>query len=276
MVIKSKNRRKAGGAKMSSGLTSERSKRSKGQSTLLVVIGIISLGVFGISTWQIMKIFNQSSVEKAERLEIFSTLEMDNESQFYVIPYDELLEKNPDFVSWIDIPNTSICYPVVYSPISNDVYIRTSFNKTYAVSGSIFVDYRCNRYFSDRMTIIYGHRMNDNTMFAQLKSYLVQSFYEDHKEIHIYTPKGIEIYRVFSAYTADVTEDAIDSCYTLEFDSDKDFISWGNEIKGKSAIRTTDTVASDSKVILLSTCVWNQSDKRNVVLAVYSHTEPNP
>jgi len=239
---------------------------------LLIAIGVIALFVFSFSLYQILQILQQSNSEKLERQEIFGTLEMDEQSQYFVVPYAELQQTNPDFVSWLDIPNTAICYPVVYSSINNEVYLRTSFNNTYAVSGSIFVDYRCKNYFTDRMTIIYGHRMNDNTMFAQLKGYLDQSFYENHKEIHIYTEKGIGIYYVFSAYTADV----YDPCFTLEFESDAAFTAWGRTMKNNSVIKTSNSVNADSTVILLSTCVWNQPENRNVVLAVYDRTEPNP
>jgi len=272
MVLKSKGIRNKNKILKPAGSSKPAEGQKRGRGALLIIISLVSLFVFAFSTYQIVIILRQSSIERAERQELLSTLEFDEESQYYVIPYADLTAKNADFISWIDIPNTSICYPVVYSPVSNDVYIRTSFAKTYAVSGSIFVDFRCRKDFSDRVTIIYGHRMNDNTMFAPLKNYLSQSFYEDHVEIHIYTENGIAIYNVFSSYTADIT----DSCYTLDFESDSAFAEWARQIKANSAIQCRDSAGAGSRVILLSTCVWNQPEKRNIVVAVYSRTVENP
>jgi len=242
-------------------------------SVLTICFIVIALGVFGFSLFQISAIFADYHKSGAEYKDITADLvKVDVKTGFKEINYSRLEDTNSDFVAWIDIPGTDISYPIVQSLNNNDDYLRTTFQKQYATAGSIFIDYRCPNAFTDRLTIIYGHRMNDNTMFAQLKKFLQQSFWEDHREIHIYTEDGIQIYNVFSSYTATVE----DECYAFNFESDQAFLDWGKSVAGKSNYVTGISLNRDSRVILLSTCVYQQENNRNVVLAVYDHTEKNP
>ena len=86
-----------------------------------------------------------------------------------------LQQQNPDTVGWIELPGTDISYPIMQGA-SNETYLRHTFNKEYLISGSIFMDFRNNKDYSDFNTIIFGHNMRDGTMFSQLGSYLNDDF----------------------------------------------------------------------------------------------------
>ena len=251
----------------------KQSPTRKRVNVLTVVFIVIALGVFGVSLFNLINIYMDYRVAQGEYKNIDTSFtSTDGDSGLLKIAYDQLTETNQDFVAWIHIPDTPVSYPIVYSSANNDVYLRTTFLGQYATAGSIFIDYRCKDYFSSRVTIIYGHRMNDNTMFSPLKNYLTRDFWEDHREIHIYMKTGIEVYQVFSSYTAVLD----DECYAFYFESDKAFMDWSKSVSGKSNYNTGISMKSDSRVIVLSTCVYAQEDNRNVVLAVYDHTLPNP
>jgi len=262
----------SGGERESTG-SSKRSPSRKRADILTIILIVVALIVFSVSLFNLVVILLDYRVAGNEYKTIDTGFtSVDENSGMRRVNYRELTQTNGDFVAWIDIPGTNISYPVVYSPISNDVYLRTTFLGQSATAGSIFIDSRCTDYFSSRVTIIYGHRMNDNTMFAQLKNFLTKDFWEEHREIHIYMESGIEIYKVFSSYTATTEDD----CYTFHFESDQAFIDWGKIVSGRSNYNTGISLKPDSRVIILSTCVYGQEDNRNVVLAVYDHTLPNP
>ena len=58
--------------------------------------------------------------------------------------YARLYEENPDFAGWIQIPDTTIDYPVMYVEGDNDAYLHSSFNKEYDAAGVPFIDGYCS------------------------------------------------------------------------------------------------------------------------------------
>ena len=75
-----------------------------------------------------------------------------------------------DVIGWIAIPGTEISYPLVQGTDS-DYYLTHTWNQNSSAVGAIFMDCRCSADFSGFNTIVYGHRMNNGSMFAALKHY---------------------------------------------------------------------------------------------------------
>ena len=84
---------------------------------------------------------------------------------------------NPDIVAWLRIPGV-LEYPVVRGE-DNSYYLNHTVQKTYNIAGSIFLDYRNERDFSDSKNIIYGHNMKDGSMFGALRPIWIRSFLEN-------------------------------------------------------------------------------------------------
>lgn len=178
------------------------------------------------------------------------------------VDYQVLKDLNSDYVGWLEIPGTAINYPMVYYT-DNDFYLRRTFLGNYSIAGSIFLDARTGSDFSADHIIIYGHRMNDGTMFATLKDFFDPAFYAENKEIRIYTESEILIYEIFAVREVSVD----DSCYTFSFSSDKTYQNWLSEMKSKSVVETALQPSNDRSTITLSTCVLNKSTSRNIVQA---------
>ena len=60
----------------------------------------------------------------------------------------------------------------------NDWYLSHDYLGREAVSGSVFLDYRNS--FSDKVAIIYGHRMNSDLMFSDVAKYRDGDFFAAH------------------------------------------------------------------------------------------------
>ena len=91
---------------------------------------------------------------------------------------------NNDAVGWIEIPDTSVSYPLVHTT-DNTYYLTHTFDNKTNRSGSIFVEASNAADFSDLHTIIYGHNMKNGSMFAGLKNYSDQSYAEAHPYIYV-------------------------------------------------------------------------------------------
>lgn len=189
--------------------------------------------------------------------------------------YRRLKEQNPDLVGWIRIPGTPVDYPVMWT----EKYLRTDFNGNYSLSGLPFVSADCNvspmpdeKAYSN--TLIYGHHMQDGSMFAVLTEYEKKDFYEKHKTIEfdrIYEDGSYEEYEyeVFSAFKTEIGKGFEYYRYADVEDADR-FSEYLENVERYSLLTYKRTVDNVSDLMTLSTCSYHVSgDKgRFVVVAV--------
>ena len=105
-----------------------------------------------------------------------------------MVDFAALQAINPDIVAWLRIPGV-LEYPVVRGE-DNSYYLNHTVQKTYNIAGSIFLDYRNERDFSDSKNIIYGHNMKDGSMFQGLHKYENEQYLETHNKVYLYLPEG--------------------------------------------------------------------------------------
>ena len=166
-----------------------------------------------------------------------------------VVDFEGLLEINSDCVGWIMIEDTAVNYPIVQSE-DNSYYLNRLFDGTWNIVGSIFLDYRVSADFSYRNSPIYGHRMNDGSMFADLLHYREQEYYDLHPTGYLLTPgKNYQI-----EFFAGVLEPMDGSAWDYEFDSDEEFEGWIQSAKEKSCFESDVNPEVTDKIVTLSTC----------------------
>ena len=204
------------------------------------------------------------SPESTNSAELVETepMEVPDISAWPQVDFDELAKINPDIVGWIYIEGTDINYPVVQGT-DNDYYLKHLFDGTYNSSGCIFLDYRCSADFSDRHSIIYGHHMNNKTMFGGLMSFKDQTFYDEHSVALLVTPTVYYKIQFFSGYVSDNWGNAWD----LVLD-DSSYAAWLHEIQAKSCFETEYAPAPEDRIITLSTCTY-EFDSAKFVLHGY-------
>lgn len=175
-----------------------------------------------------------------------------------VIDFPPLQNVNADVIGWIKIADTQIDYPIVQGT-DNDFYLFRSWDGTENINGAIFADsYNAND-FTDMNTFIYGHHMNNGSMFANLQYYKDQDFFEQHPEIIICTPKGDYTAKIFAAYTTTATS----TSYSFVYNN-----TYLNEVRSKSFVTADIDVSAEDRIITLSTCDYDFEDARMVVHAV--------
>ncbi len=116
--------------------------------------------------------------------------------------YGALYEQNSDFAGWLTIPDTVIDYPVMQSKDDPEFYLHRNFDKNYDYSGLLFIDAGALLDPQSTNVTIYGHNMNNRTMFQPLTKYLDFSFYEEHKYIQFDTLSGPGTYEIVAVITA--------------------------------------------------------------------------
>ncbi len=175
---------------------------------------------------------------------------------------------NNDMVGWIEIPGTTIDYPVVQSPYQSNFYLRRNFYKEKATCGTIYVREKCDVSVPSDNVTIYGHKMRNGTMFADLHKYKEKCFWEDNSLVYfdtLYEYHTYEIFAVFSS-TADLSKGF--SYHT--FDDAKDAAEFDEFVKTCKDLSLYDTGITPQygeKLITLSTCDKSIDDGRFVVVA---------
>ncbi|MEG1988702.1 MAG: class B sortase, partial [Oscillibacter sp.] len=189
----------------------------------------------------------------------------------YVDPYAKALrgmdftalrEANPDVLGWILIPNTPVSYPLVQGA-DNQYYLKRNWKTWTSVVGSIFMECKNSSDFSDFNTIIYGHRMNNGSMFAFLKHYKQQSTYDAHPAIYITDDAGSRKYEIFAAYEVSTKS----STYLLGFADNTAKQNFLDDCVGRSVIKTQVVPTVNDQILTLSTCTGNGHATRWVVQA---------
>jgi sortase B len=184
--------------------------------------------------------------------------------------YARLYEENPDFAGWIQIPDTTIDYPVMYVEGDNDAYLHSNFNKEYDAAGVPFIDGYCSLEPVSDNLIIYGHHMNDNSMFQPLMNYKDADYFEAHKTINFdmlrekgtYTVVAVILSRALSEY-----EEGFRYYGHTSFANEEDFNDYMNNIRQLSLYDTGENAVYGDRLITLSTCEYSQEDGRLAVIA---------
>ena len=106
------------------------------------------------------------------------------------LSFDQLRAMNNDVIAWLTIYDTTIDYPVLRSPNTNNDYLSKNAKGEWEGSGSLFIDHNNSADFSDFNTIIFGHHMAGPAMFGQLDEFLDKSFFEKHEYANLYFSDG--------------------------------------------------------------------------------------
>ncbi len=178
------------------------------------------------------------------------------------IDFEKLKSTNEDIIAWITIDNTYINYPILQSSTEDEYYLRKDIYKKYSVSGSIFVDSQTNSEFNDDNTIIYGHNMKNERMFANLHKINNGNLGTD-INVKIYTEDNLITYKVFASYSIEPTEELIRKNFLNQSDKEN-YIN--NAIK-KSNIKfdvSAENINYENKIVTLITC--DNNNKRRVVV----------
>lgn len=185
--------------------------------------------------------------------------------------FSALRQQNPDVLGWILIPGTRVSYPVVQGT-DNSYYLDHTWRGGKNSVGAIFMDYRNSGDLSDFNTIIYGHRMNNRSMFGTLSQYKSRSYWQAHPYVYLTDDSGTHRYEIFAAGEVSVDSDV----YRLGLRSSSGRQSFLDSCLSLSALNTGVTPHVYDKVLTLSTCTGNGHATRWVVQAVCPGQAPEP
>ncbi len=192
------------------------------------------------------------------------------------INWDELLKINDEIVGWIQLSNTKIDYPVLWhkgDDRNSQFYLTHNYKGDYDSFGSIFLDYRCTKGTESKNTVIHGHHMNDGSMFGNLLNYGGTTgnldFYKKSPTIRFDTPDGDGTYKIISVFKTNTlsSHGEFFNYMVGNFQNEKDFMNYVYNVRVRSLFNCPVDVNEDDELITLSTCSYEFTNFRTVVVA---------
>lgn len=239
----------------------------KAANALVNLLVILYLGLTGIyaayALWDNNRVYQAARDVQADMVQIKPVVEEDGGASF-----EELLAINPDVCAWVTVDNTNIDYPVLQGS-TNLTYINRDVYGSFALAGSIFLDARNERDFSDDYSLLYGHHMENSGMFGDLDRFKNRSFFEENKTGSLILPDRSYYFEIFACLLVNAGENTI-------FDPEQ----WQTDIDGLLSFAENNSLylreetieemkqVERTKVLALSTCSTEFTDARTIVLAV--------
>lgn len=234
-------------------------------AALISLICVLAPSLFSSAPKDIVETPSQIGTQTSSQVEL-----VDNP-----INFAEQQAINPDIYAWIQIPGTTVDYPVLQSSDDKpeDFYLNHDINEKYKFAGCIYSQRLNSKDFSDPNTILYGHNMNNGSMFASLHKFRNAQFFNENRYIYIYTPGHILTYTIYAAYRYDNRH----ILYAFDLNNKEIFAEYIEMTKSPKStivnVRNDVEVTADSKIITLSTCITNDN-YRYLVQGVLTSDQP--
>lgn len=197
------------------------------------------------------------------------TLSGTNKISTILPQYQALYEENSDFAGWIQIEDTELNYPVMYTPDDPEFYLHRAFDHSDSISGTPFIGQGCSLYPKSKNLIVYGHNMKNKTMFATLLAYQEEQFWRDHPDIQFDTLFQTGEYEVMSVFFIDVTPNNGHFAFYdfIDLDTVEQYQEFVERCKELSLYETGVSATASDHFITLVTCSYHDINGRFVVVA---------
>ena len=165
----------------------------------------------------------------------------------------KLQSQNSEFIAWLQIPGTSVNYPVVQTS-DTAFYLTHNFKRQKAKAGTLFslpsTDYRT----PGKNIVIYGHHLSHrpNAMFSPLLNYKQAGYGRKHPEILLDSIFRSNTYRVFAVVNWDIDGDWMPM--QTSFSSTEEFTAFVQEAQRRSLYDTGVSVPKAAEILTLITC----------------------
>lgn len=234
------------------------------------IIIILLIGIMLISSYFLYKNYKEDKEQEDIFEELITIVEdeisEDNEKQ-QEINISELYSVNNDIVGWIKIDNTNINYPIMQTKESPNYYLRRNFYKQYSYYGTPYLSENCDIKTSDNL-IVYGHHINNSKMFGELEKYKIKEFYEEHKNIKLYTLEGKQEYKIIAVFkTVAYNKTGFKYYNYINFNDEREFNTFYKKCKELSFYNIENISVYGDKLLTLSTCEYSRQNGRLVVVA---------
>ena len=186
------------------------------------------------------------------------------------LQYARLYATNNEFAGYLEATGIGLSLPVVQTD-NDETYLNKNFYGASTKYGCPFVSYVNNIETLDMNTVIYGHHMNDKSIFGALDYYKTIDGFKSAPVITFNTLYENYKWKVIAAFVtnADPKDDNgyVFRYYFNTLSTQDRFSAYLNELAQRSLYDTGVDVLPTDKLLTLSTCSHEFENARFVVVA---------
>jgi len=177
------------------------------------------------------------------------------------LSFEELISLNSEVFGWLSVYGTKIDYPLVQAD-NNEKYINTNAKGEYSLSGSIFLDYRNKKDFTDFNSILYGHHMDQSAMFGDIGKFMEYDYFSSRRYGNLYVNGrnyGVEFFAFLevNAYNSEI--------YAPRIEDDEAKQAYLNRLLALSTNKRDIGIGIRDRIVLLSTCTSDITNGRQLL-----------
>ena len=166
------------------------------------------------------------------------------------INVEKLKRENKDCIGYLEVPGTSISYPIMQTRDNPNYYLNHDFDKNYSFYGTTYLSAYCDLKKSDNL-IIYGHNINGGKMFGALEQYKDKDFFDRHRKIYFTADRRRE-YEVFAVMSVNVKK--FKYWKFIMARDEKDYNEFVEKVLEHSLWSTEEKLKHGEQMLMLSTC----------------------
>ncbi len=237
--------------------------------TICIIVFVVSAGVLAHYYWNGAK--EQNALKSLGEMKT-DREDMKTDQGTVIGKYVDLYLANNDIIGWVSIEDTKIDYPVMQTRQDNEYYLKRGFDKSKTSSGTPFMDAASDIFIPTDNFLIYGHHMNNGTMFHDLVKYDDYEFYQEHDIIKFDTiyKGGQGTYQVLAAGYSQIYPEGSSEFQYYQYagiTTEAQFYEYLNGVKALSAYETGVSAEYGDQLITLSTCAYHVDNGRFFVVA---------
>lgn len=180
------------------------------------------------------------------------------------VDWDYWKKVNPDVIGWVTVPGTNIDSPIVQAHKSDpEYYLHHDVYKKYNVYGCPYLDANCEDGLESKNAVVFGHHMNNQTVFSAFSKYSDKGFAKKHAKILVQVPDGKAVVK---AKFAKVINGRTDRSKRTDFSDQEDFEKWYSDV-AETADMKLDTTTPE-RTFTFVTCSYSRfANERTLVFA---------
>lgn len=193
------------------------------------------------------------------------------------VDFAQLQAEAPDIYAWLELPDTGIDDPVLQRAGADLFYNSHNAYGQYYMCGAVFSQSAYNgRNFDSPMTVLYGHStvLGQPGAFMELNNYADEAYFDAHREMRVYMPDGVYVYRIFAACVHSNEHLLYCHDFSDETQFDAFFSSLTEDTSPDSHIDAEALPQAGDKVLTLSTCYSANKNLRYLVMGVLEEFVP--
>lgn len=227
----------------------------------MIKISLILL-LLGMAVIAAVPFFKEKESEKKSENGFKEIKESVTDKEDKTINVEKLERENEDCIGYLEVPGTSISYPVMQTRDNPDFYLNHDFNKNYSFYGTPYLSAYCDLEKSDNL-IIYGHNINGGKMFGALEKYKDKNFFDRHRKIYFTTDRRRE-YEVFAVMSVNVRK--FKYWKFIMARDEKDYDEFVQKVLEHSMCNIGGKPKYKEQILMLSTCDNGKEDDWRIVV----------